>query len=79
MRTEATRVDALIPAMFRVDAEVVTNTSATIIHQFGVGLEGVDIPAATSRGIYVATVPGHEGTGNAASEVEVMRREVRRH
>ena len=70
VRTEATHVDVLIPAMFRVDAEVIAHTSAMIIHQFGVGLEGVDIPAATRRGIYVANVPGHEGTGNAASVAE---------
>ena len=70
VKEEATRVDILIPAMFRVDAEVIAKTSATIIHQFGVGLEGVDIPAATRRGIFVANVPGHEGTGNAASVAE---------
>jgi phosphoglycerate dehydrogenase-like enzyme len=63
-------VDVLIPAMYRVDAEAIAHTSAKIIHQFGVGLEGVDIPAATRRGIYVANVPGHEGTGNAASVAE---------
>ena len=70
VRAEAAHVDVLIPAMFRVDAEVIAKTSATIIHQFGVGLEGVDIPAATRRGIYVANVPGHEGTGNAESVAE---------
>jgi phosphoglycerate dehydrogenase-like enzyme len=70
VHTEAAHVDVLIPAMFRVDADVIANTSAKIIHQFGVGLEGVDIPAATRRGIYVANVPGHEGTGNAESVAE---------
>jgi len=66
----AATVDVLIPAMFRVDAEVIAHTSARIIHQFGVGLEGVDIPAATRQGIYVANVPGHEGAGNAVSVAE---------
>ena len=56
VHVEAARVDVLIPAMFRVDAEVIATTSATIIHQFGVGLEGVDIVAATQRDIYVANV-----------------------
>ena len=70
VQEEAARVDVLIPAMFRVDAKVIAKTSATIIHQFGVGLEGVDIPAATRRGIYVANVPGHEGAGNAESVAE---------
>lgn len=63
-------MDVLVPAMYRIDAEVIANTSATLIHQFGVGIEGVDIPAATQRGIYVANVPGHEGAGNAASVSE---------
>src|SRR5262245_6360608 len=70
VRTAATTVDVLIPAMHRVDAEIIARTSAKLIHQFGVGLEGVDIPAATARGIYVANVPGHEETGNAASVAE---------
>lgn len=64
------QMDVLVPAMYRVDAEVIANTSATLINQFGVGIEGVDIPAATQRGIYVANVPGHEGAGNAASVAE---------
>jgi phosphoglycerate dehydrogenase-like enzyme len=63
-------VDVLIPAMYRVGAGIIARTSARIIHQFGVGLEGVDIPAATHRGVYVANVPGHEGAGNAASVAE---------
>ncbi len=66
---KARKADVLIPAMFRVDAKVIAQTSARLIHQFGVGLEGVDIPAATQRGIYVANVPG-EGTGNAFSVAE---------
>ena len=66
----AAEADVLVPAMYRVDARVIDTTSATLINQFGVGIEGVDIPAATRRGIYVANVPGHEGAGNAASVSE---------
>ena len=66
----ATHMDVLVPAMHRVDAHIIAQTSATLIHQFGVGLEGVDIPAATEQSIYVANVPGHQGTGNAASVSE---------
>lgn len=64
------KIDVLIPAMFRVDANIIARTSAKMIHQFGVGLEGVDISAATQRGVYVANVPGHEGRGNAESVAE---------
>ena len=67
----ATRdADVVVPTMHRVDADIIRATSARMIHQFGVGLEGVDIPAATEQGIYVANVPGHQGTGNAASVSE---------
>ncbi len=66
----AAEADVLVPAMYRVDARVIDHTSATLINQFGVGIEGVDIPAATRRGIYVANVPGHEGAGNAVSVSE---------
>ena len=62
--------DVVVPTMHRVDADIIRGTSAKMIHQFGVGLEGVDIPMATERGIYVANVPGHEGAGNAASVSE---------
>lgn len=67
----ATRdADVIVPTMHRVDAAVIRGTGAAMIHQFGVGLEGVDIPAATARGIYVANVPGQEGAGNATSVAE---------
>ncbi|GMH21777.1 hypothetical protein Nepgr_023619 [Nepenthes gracilis] len=41
-----------------------------LIMQFGVGLEGVDVDAATKHGIKVARIPG-ESTGNAASCAEM--------
>ncbi len=62
--------DVVVPTMHRVDAEIIRGTSARMIHQFGVGLEGVDIPAATEQGVYVANVPGQEGAGNAVSVSE---------
>lgn len=41
-----------------------------LIMQFGVGLEGIDIDAATKHGIKVARIPG-DATGNAASCAEM--------
>ncbi|PKI46508.1 hypothetical protein CRG98_033065 [Punica granatum] len=41
-----------------------------LVMQFGVGLEGVDIDAATKLGIKVARIPG-DVTGNAASCAEI--------
>jgi phosphoglycerate dehydrogenase-like enzyme len=40
-----------------------------LVQQFGVGLEKVDVAAATNRGIWVARLPG-ELTGNADSVAE---------
>ena len=40
-----------------------------MIIQYGVGLEGVDIPYATEKGIYVCNIPS-ENTGNAQSQAE---------
>eukprot|EP00884_Botryococcus_braunii_P022444 jgi/Botrbrau1/8884/Bobra.0148s0004.1 len=41
-----------------------------LILQYGVGVEGVDIPAATEQGIWVSNIPSH-GTGNALSCAEM--------
>lgn len=62
-------VDVIIPLMHRLEPELIRGTSAKLIHQWGVGLEGVDIPAATERGILVCNVPG-DLTANADSTAE---------
>ncbi len=61
--------DVLIPLMHRLEPELIQTTAARLIHQWGVGLEGVDIPAATARGILVCNVPG-DVTANADSTAE---------
>ena len=61
--------DVLIPMMTRLDASVVAITSARLIQQWGAGLEGVDVEAASARGIYVANVPS-DLTPNAESTAE---------
>ena len=61
--------DVLIPAMHTLEPELIEGTAARLIHQWGVGLEGVDIPAATARGIMVCNVPG-DATVNADSTAE---------
>ena len=62
-------VDVLIPLMHRLEPELIGGTAAKLIHQWGVGLEGVDIAAATARGIMVCNVPG-DATANADSTAE---------
>jgi phosphoglycerate dehydrogenase-like enzyme len=62
--------DVLIPAMSRIDAELMDRIEGLrLIQQWGAGLEGVDIEAATRRRIAVANVPS-AGTGNAESVAE---------
>lgn len=61
--------DVLVPLMHRLQPELIRTTSAKLIHQWGVGLEGIDIPAATARGILVCNVPGGV-TANADSTAE---------
>ncbi|SPF46251.1 Phosphoglycerate dehydrogenase-like oxidoreductase [Syntrophobacter sp. SbD1] len=61
--------DVLIPLMHRLEPELIEGTAAKLIHQWGVGLEGVDIAAATARGIMVCNVPG-DATANADSTAE---------
>lgn len=57
--------------MFRMDAATIAKANQMkLIMQFGVGLEGVDIDAATHRNIKVARIPSQE-TGNAASCAEM--------
>ncbi len=61
--------DVIIPTMHKLETELIENTRARLIHQWGVGLEGVDIPLATARGILVCNVPADK-TVNADSTAE---------
>ncbi|MGC8706142.1 MAG: 2-hydroxyacid dehydrogenase [Desulfurella sp.] len=62
--------DVLIPAMSKIDANLIEKAqNLKLIHQWGAGLDGVDIVAATKKGIYVANVPT-ANTGNAESVAE---------
>ncbi|RJX29170.1 MAG: hydroxyacid dehydrogenase [Desulfarculus sp.] len=60
----------LIPTMARVPGEVIAGSSLRLIQQFGVGLEGVDIPAATAAGVAVCNVPADVATFNAEGTAE---------
>ncbi len=62
-------VDVVIPAIARIDAALIERGNFGLIQQFGVGLDTVDIEAATRSGVWVARVPGSV-SGNAASVAE---------
>jgi len=51
-------VDVIIPALSQITAEVIDAApKLKLISQAGVGLDGVDIEAATRKGIFVTNVP----------------------
>ncbi|MCF8065565.1 MAG: hypothetical protein K9K36_09995, partial [Desulfarculaceae bacterium] len=60
----------VVPTMARIPAEVITGSGLKLIHQWGVGLEGVDIAAATADGIPVCNVPADQAAENAESTSE---------
>jgi phosphoglycerate dehydrogenase-like enzyme len=66
----STPIDVLVPAMSRLDAQLMDAAQPRLIQQFGAGLEGVDLDAAKERGIPVANIPA-ASTGNAASVAEL--------
>ncbi|RUP42733.1 D-isomer specific 2-hydroxyacid dehydrogenase [Jimgerdemannia flammicorona] len=64
------RPDVLVPWWHTIDHHLLDRASSlTLIHQFGVGLDNVDVPAATRNGIWVTRLPAN-GTGNADTVAE---------
>ncbi len=62
--------DVLIPIMAPITAAVFQSQRLRLVQQYGVGLEAIDIDAATRAGIPVANVPSG-GSGNAESVAEL--------
>ncbi len=70
LRAKGHKADVMLPAMSRIDGALMDRIEGLrLIQQWGAGLEGVDIAAATERKIAVANVPT-PGTGNAESVAE---------
>jgi phosphoglycerate dehydrogenase-like enzyme len=70
LRAKGHAADVMLPAMSRIDGPLMDRIEGLrLIQQWGAGLEGVDIAAATERKIAVANVPT-PGTGNAESVAE---------
>ena len=70
VRDKVRDMDVLIPLLMRIDSELIARASSPkLINQWGVGLEGVDIAAATARGIPACNVPS-DVTANGESTAE---------
>ncbi|MBU0515464.1 MAG: 2-hydroxyacid dehydrogenase, partial [Proteobacteria bacterium] len=65
-----TWAEVLIPEMLAITAEMIAAGNLRLIQQYGVGLEGVDIEAATRAGVPVCNVPGAIAPDNAESTAE---------
>lgn len=63
-------VDVLVPSVAQINEEVIAKGKFGLIQQLGVGLDNVDIEAATKYGVWVANVPG-AGSGNTESVAEL--------
>lgn len=68
--TAAASADVLIPLITALPPASYASARLKLIQQYGVGLDVVDIPAATRAGILVANVPS-VGSGNAESVAEL--------
>jgi len=65
------KIDVAVPLLSQLTAPALSKASnLKLIIQYGVGIEGVDISAATSHGIWVSNIPSIH-TGNAASCAEM--------
>lgn len=64
------QAQVMVPTMARIPAQVISGSGLKLIHQWGVGLEGVDIAAATAQGIPVCNVPADQAAENAESTSE---------
>jgi phosphoglycerate dehydrogenase-like enzyme len=62
-------VDVVVPYGAAIDEHVISRGTFCLIQQFGVGLETVDVAAASAAGVWVARVPSAQ-TGNAQSVAE---------
>lgn len=65
--------DVLVPLASAIDGRLMDAGPVRLIHQFGTGVDGVDLAAARERGIPVARVPTDDtGGAEAVAEVAVL-------
>jgi len=66
--------DVLVPMPNTVDREIIEAGTFGLIQQYGVGLERVDVEAATEAGVWVARLPaGLTGNADGVAELAVAQ------
>ena len=71
-------IDVVVPLWAEVDAETIHAGRFGLIQQFGVGVENIDIAAATSAGVWVANMPGLNAVDVAEHAVLLLLALLRR-
>ena len=66
----AQEVEVLVPLTAGIGENALASPRLRLVQQFGAGLDGVDVGAASRHGVYVANVPSGE-TANADSVAEL--------
>jgi phosphoglycerate dehydrogenase-like enzyme len=72
LRTALDGVDVVVPLMSRIDAALMDAGRFRLVQQWGAGLDGVDLEAARSRGIWVANVPASGGNADSVAEHTIL-------
>ena len=71
-------IDVVVPLWSELDAETIHAGQFGLIQQFGVGVENIDIEAATSAGVWVANMPGLNAVDVAEHAVLLLLALLRR-
>jgi phosphoglycerate dehydrogenase-like enzyme len=72
LRAAVEDADVVIPLMSRIDAALMDAGRFRLVHQWGAGLEGVDLEAARQRDIRVANVPASGSNADSVAEHAVL-------
>ena len=66
--------DVVCPFGATIDAAVLEAGTFGLVHQYGVGLEKVDLDRAAQLGVWAARVPGHlSGNADSVAELAVLQ------
>ena len=71
-------IDVVVPLWSELDGETIRAGQFGLIQQFGAGVDNIDMPAATSAGVWVANMPGLNAVDVAEHAVMLLLALLRR-